>query len=745
MAEMNGRMNGSQCFPPPALCLRFPALQACTEDLPLVLQRPDSFPLVMGILQEINHENVGSSNRVDNTYLVSQRPRDQQMQTLALSKVKLENLDVEDHHQHSYNTNPDLYQEWSLKGVEELLTDSEELQLRHEQAHEAAAHLELASAQDEKPLFGLQFTHSQFNKRASDEAQLLVDEKPALCSQVPNSLKEQVPLQGRVLPVEEFSEVKPGLHAVEPAVLANNKTHQQTSQACVEDRLGLDNLQAVKREPEGHACCSEAQMQERCFLPDVCTSMASKVVHGKENTAGIIPLQAKDKMTSNTDNELNKSRRTTLNAQARKVQSTGLPEGGGAPPKLMTINTDCELNKRRKITLQGQKSQANKVQSSGLPELNLETEIKKRWTVNNILRSTSAILALPAEFTEQEVPQKPSTSNSLAAEGPMCPTVSSEGRVDSPQVSADCKGGDRKHQAVSSEAELDFCELTLSLGSSQPQTVNSRPKKLDCHDFPEEKPVVFVQEEHHGQCQRTNPNQWQQSTRCGSHKVVSAPAFNKKRLFPSTDGCKLVKCHTDREGLTEVMRSTSKSFDLYGSSADEMPEKKPLLKQGQPCLHGGVSRQTLQLMPQSSEDGGSALDEREVEGFASEDEQLAEPNHNVQPSQVSSQGEQASESNEPHKKRMRGTLPTEEKGDGVQKEKDTRCHRSDGKSWRCARECINGAYYCQYHLRARRIGYNRRKNRDTDTDHLESVSKKSSKGKKSRQLLSSTKNRNSKA
>eukprot|EP00250_Pteridium_aquilinum_P000162 c10182_g1_i1 orf=246-2348(+) len=696
MADMNSGMNRSQCVPPPSSCLHIPALQACAEDLPLVLQRPDNFPLVMGILQEINQEKVGSSRGVESM----QRPQDQPGQALTMSRVKLESVDIEDHHQNLYNMNSDLYQqEWSLKGFEELFTESEELQLRHDsyrQAHEALTPLD-TSAPDEKPSFGLQSVHSLLGQRALDQARLLVDEKPPICLQLANSVREPISLQGKALPIEENPKVKEGPDASQAAVLANSKplhAVQLPSQVHVEGRPGLGDLQVVKREPEGHGCCSEAQTQEEFLLPDACAvssdAMPSEVAH----------------------------------ANGSKVQSSGLPE------------FDLQLQ--------------------------LQMGIKKRWTVHNIQRTTGTILALPAEFSEQEnnpgkdFPHKlPSTSKSLVAEGPMCPMVSSTKGTDIPQDSADFEVEDIKPQLVSSVVEQDCCELTLSLASAQPQTPNPGPHFSDCHALPEEKPVLktlFVQEERYEQCQRTQATQWQQATKmCGSREAFrnsgqhTMPTLNQKQLFPSADGCMLASslCCKDGEGLTEIMGNKSKSFEHRGSSLDDTHEKNvqnnlPLSNQGQlssptsncisSCLDGRGSRRTLQLMPESVKDGGSSVEEGETRGFAAEDDQLVEPNPRAAMESLhnSSQAEQASEFNEPHKKRMRGTILIEEKGE---KEKDTRCHRSDGKSWRCVRECINGAYYCQYHLRARRIGYNRRKNRDVSTDHVESVNKQSSKGK----------------
>ncbi|KAH7289110.1 hypothetical protein KP509_31G058200 [Ceratopteris richardii] len=188
---------------------------------------------------------------------------------------------------------------------------------------------------------------------------------------------------------------------------------------------------------------------------------------------------------------------------------------------------------------------------------------------------------------------------------------------------------------------------------------------------------------------------------------------------------------------------------LRSKNGQLLSEKNDRGERTRSDLKVNCSRRTLECKTRTSDGGGLHLEEGKTngdervlhleerkrhanDGLHSEEGKTAGSDDLAQPtpavtieSSPSSQGEEASEVSEPIKKKMRGTLPIiSEKADSTSK--DTRCHRSDGKSWRCVRECINGAYYCQYHLRKRRIGYNRRKNREVNSDDFEVVNKATS-------------------
>lgn len=713
MAEMNRSMNRPRCFLPPALCLRFPALKACTEDLPLVLQRPETFRLIMGILQEINQEKMGPVrvlSCVENTSLVSQRPREQQLQTGALREVKQESGDLGDHYQPIYNMDSDLHQEWSLKGVEELFMEPEESQLRPDcccQADEGAGHSG-AAVVDEKPSPRLHLVHSYFDQRASNQAAPLMDEKPLLQLQLRNSYVEQErSLQERPLPLAEAFIAKERPDALQATVLADIKPSdaaQLLSKEPLRDRPDLkskclDSFLNINRELGGHVGHREIQTQEEFSLPDAATTsnhvMLHKAVCRKRNTVRIAARWLKDKRA--------------IDAWRSRIRGT-----------------DCELKHRRKKTTVCQKSQAAppkmkswiscKVRSSSISERKTQMLLRKRRNVHNILRKTNVILGLPAMFSEQEKSHlgkecsqnSARSSKSCAYKGSECSLAFFEKGVykeDSQQHTEYCEVADSEpclqQQAHADIAEFDCCESMLSLALCQLQPSKPCPEILDGNGSPAEELIIrtdCVEEDvHAGQCQRTNPNQWhfaqQAKRRAGLHesrKIIggTVPAPDQGRFFSPTSSC--------------IMEGHAHLDD------------------------GGGSTTYPQSRPQSSEDKGSPLEEGEMRGSTTEDQQVGpSPQIAVEPLHVSPQAEQGYVLNKSHKKRMRGTLQSDEGQESNGQQQSKRCHRSDGKHWRCVRECMFGAYYCEHHLRARRIGYNRRKARDVNAARLESPNKQS--------------------
>ncbi|KAI5083460.1 hypothetical protein GOP47_0003203 [Adiantum capillus-veneris] len=659
MAEMNSRMNHSQCVPLPTLCLQIPSLQACTEGLPLVLQRPDNFPLVMGILQEMNQEKF-SFSRCAGTH----------QRSFSISEVKQENADVEEHH-HSLNS--ELCQEWSLKGVEELLTEPEELQLRHDcsqESHDSSVPYLEVCASDEKPLQSVQ---PNFNWNVSEQPLLYVDEKPMIQSQITSSFEEQLFFQeNTVLHMGKKSMTIEGFSAPGSKVDVNSNSQlaaQVPSEVHLEDKVGLHSIQSVKREPEeveaqAPTFKSFEEQKEWNSCLDLCQSAGKK---------GLIRLEHVEK-----------------------------------------------------FALLAQKSQLKNDQSSE-PEPDLQLKLmmeNRRLSLQNVRRNTSGVLASPAVFSglEESHPGKgylemsPPISLSFVAEGSICPSVLPK----KCQVLAE----DRKLQSVTSVGESDCCELTLSLASSEPQVASSSPSLDGNEDKPVAKPSN-QQEKHDGKCQRTSPHQWQQTRKrsasnkhCWHPGLDTMPAGTKKQLFLTSDGC----CGKDGESPSERSGGIDHSNIFLGPKNSEntvQPDAEQVVTSNCKTLsnfpiENKGSRQILRSMPKTIDERGSP-NKRESQKIMSNIGQVIERNSPM--ATDSSEAEAAPQPTEPHRKKMRGTLPLDDEGDA----KDTRCHRSDGKSWRCVRECINGAYYCQYHLRKRRIGYNRRRNKEVNLDDLEAV------------------------
>ncbi|MCO5567002.1 hypothetical protein L7F22_020685 [Adiantum nelumboides] len=612
MAEMNGRMNYSQSIPSMAFCVQIPSFQACTEGLPLVLQRPDNFPLVMGILQEINQERVGFSSCAG--------------AHLRLSEVKQESVDVEEHHQ---SLKSELCEEWSLKGVEELLTEPEELQLRHDcsqHAHDPSVPYSEVCAPDEKHLIALQPVQSELKWNVSEQAHIHVDEKPMSQLQKTSSFEEQILFQENALlhvdeKIDAYSTLRPEVD------VNGNSQHAVTEQieAHVEDQVGLHRIQGVKREPE-----------------DLETQSPSS-----SKSFGV------------------------------QKGSIGFSEGCQSVDTRSLIRLDHDV----KFILPGCKSQLKRIQSSD-PELMPPME-KRRLSMHIAQWNTTAVLASSADF---------SVSTPSVAEESICPSMSSK--------KGEALAEQGRLQSVTSVAEPDYCELTLSLASSKPQVASLSPLS----DGNEDVPVVkkfSAQGQHSGQCQRTSPHQWQQTRKRSvlykyyRHAGQDAmPAGTKKQLFPAIDG-------PDGKDVEDSLKHVGRN----NCKVDTLDNEGP--------------RQTFQSMPQTIYKTG--LSEKRVsQKPASSSGQITELNPSM--ALESSKADVAPRMTEPErKKKMRGTLPLADNADV----KDTRCHRSDGKSWRCVRECINGAYYCQYHLRKRRIGYNKRRNREVNLDDFDAVSKES--------------------
>lgn len=655
MADMNGRMNGSQCVPPRTLCIQIPSLQASTEDLPLMLQRPDNFPLVMGILQEINQEKVGFTGCAG----IEQR-------TLSVSEVKQESADVEEQHQ---SLNSDLCQEWSLKGVEELLTEPEDLQLRHDcsqLAHEPGVEHLGVCAVDEKPSVTLQSVHPQHNWNGSEQTQLQVDEKPIIQLQITSSLEEQVLIQeNALLHVNEKPKVKEVFFAASSQGDVDSESHLAvpvSTQVHSDDKLGLHSMKAVKREPE------EVDAQAPTYDKQAKSLEAQK---GSNDCLDVC---------QSVDN-----------------------------------NASFRLNQCKKSSLSGYKSHAKRSQSSE------QEREKRRLFMQNGQRNSNAVLALPADFSELEPSHSgkgnsqssPSTSPSLRAEGSMQHLVIFK---KDPVLAGD--------QSV---AEPDCCELTLGSAALKSQVANlGCPSLANCVEV---KTVIesFNGPKKHddGQCQRTSPLQWQQAKKRSvlreSHRYArrdTMPARTKKQLFPATDG----SCGKNGENPLEQSGNFSLNMKKSGAQPQTVRATRNSKTESITRLDKKGSGQSLERMPQMNVQGASR-EKGGTQKLVSDDGQMSEePN--------SPEAMESSQAPEPQKKKMRGTLPLDEKNDVFFKDKDTRCHRSDGKSWRCVRECINGAYYCQYHLRKRRIGYNRRKNNEVNPNDLEAVSQEALKSNK---------------
>ncbi|MCO5592987.1 hypothetical protein L7F22_046991 [Adiantum nelumboides] len=638
MAEMNGRMNHSQCIPPMAsFCVQIPSFQACTEGLPLVLQRPDNFPLVMGILQEINQEKVGFSSCAG-----------AHLRLAGISEVKQENADVEEHHQ---SLKSELCEEWSLKGVEELLTEPEELQLRHEcsqHAHDPSVPYSEVCAPDEKHLIALQPVLSELKWNLSEQAHIHVDEKPMIQLQKTSSFEEQFLFQeNALLHVDEKIDV---FSTLRPEVDVNGSSQHAVTeqiQAHVEDQVGLHRIQGVKKEPE-----------------DLETQSPSS-----SKSFGV------------------------------QKGSIGFLEGC----QLVDTRSSIRLDHDVKFILPGCKSQLKRTQSSD-SELMPPME-KRRLSMHTAQWNTTAVLASSADFSELEDSHfakrysqiLPTVSPPSVAEEPICPSVSSK------KGEALAERG--RLQSVTSVGKPDYSELTLSLAASKPHVASSSPLLDGIEDVPIVK-KFSAQGQHSGQCRRTSPHQWQQTRKrsvlCKYYRHAgqdAMPAGTKKQLFAAIDG-------PDGKDVGDSLKHMGRN----NCKVDTLDNEGP--------------RQSFQSMPQTIYKTG--LPEKSVsQKPASSSGQITELNPSM--ALESSKAEVAPRMTEPErKKKMRGTLPLADKADV----KDTRCHRSDGKSWRCVRECINGAYYCQYHLRKRRIGYNNRRNREVTLDDLDAVSKESLKSNK---------------
>ncbi|KAH7289107.1 hypothetical protein KP509_31G058200 [Ceratopteris richardii] len=624
-------MNHSQCFPSSTSTPQFSPLQLCTEGLPLVLQKPDSFPRVMGILHEIKQEKVSFVSSGGNVH-----------RSPIVANVKKESADSEIHHQ---SLNSDLCPEWSLKGVEEFLAEPEELNVGQDcfqQLHgPAVTHLD-ECALDEKPLIGLHPALSQHDwEIREEEIKVDIERNPMSENHLVSSFPKELILQDRESQMDVNSNVLRNVSVPKAQSDGNHTWYSPITspfQICTEDRQGLKYVHSLKREPEE----VEAQIQ-------TCTELQTRTF-GELNRSGF----SWDAMESDP----------------------------------VTKISHC--------LLQG----SGQMKSAESYKLEMKPELQNIVSFSNtVQRDRSPSVALPAESSDIK-------KNKYAEESSQCPSAEAVIAVENGSSPS------AKSRLIASAVESDECELTLSLASSK-----TRAGDPDCLSRP-----LYLGDGY--------LNSFNVDARSHSDELAS--------MSKDVDCCNL-----------DLNSKESGNMVLRSKNGQLLSEKNDRGERTRSDLKVNCSRRTLECKTRTSDGGGLHLEEGKTngdervlhleerkrhanDGLHSEEGKTAGSDDLAQPtpavtieSSPSSQGEEASEVSEPIKKKMRGTLPIiSEKADSTSK--DTRCHRSDGKSWRCVRECINGAYYCQYHLRKRRIGYNRRKNREVNSDDFEVVNKATS-------------------
>ena len=190
---MEDRKTSHPTFLPRPLCNQFPSLKTCTENLPSLLQRPETFRFIINILPEIKLQNLFPSrvfSSVKTSKYPSQRQNHQEAQfhePEALREVKQERVDLEENFHHVHNADSELHDAWSLGGVEDLFMENDQLRGQVEGAFEI---FEAPSEEEEgKPLPRTLLPWYRFNHQNMNELLSFVEEKPSLLQ--PNLLLAQ--------------------------------------------------------------------------------------------------------------------------------------------------------------------------------------------------------------------------------------------------------------------------------------------------------------------------------------------------------------------------------------------------------------------------------------------------------------------------------------------------------------------------------------------------------------------------
>ena len=127
---------------PRSLCNQFPSSKACTENLPSLLLRSETFRFIIKILPEIKLQDLFPSrvfSSVKTSKYPSQKQNHQEAQfhePEALREVKQERVDLEENFHHAHNADSELHDGWSLGRVEDLFMENDQLKGQVEGAFE---------------------------------------------------------------------------------------------------------------------------------------------------------------------------------------------------------------------------------------------------------------------------------------------------------------------------------------------------------------------------------------------------------------------------------------------------------------------------------------------------------------------------------------------------------------------------------------------------------------------------------